>query len=87
MGATVAIVSGADGTHFDVSAPDVAKFAVDSVVRVHNADYSEDSGEVPITDITGTTITVGTDLGFTPTTDHVAENMNFSDGGNTYRIF
>jgi hypothetical protein len=85
QGASVAVTGGADSTHFTVG--DVGKFSVGSVVRLHNYAYTDDSGEVTITDITGTIITVSASLGFTPTTSHVAENMNFADGGTTYRIF
>jgi hypothetical protein len=87
MGATVAIVSAADSTHFTVAPADIGKFRVDSLIRVHNADYSEDSGELFVDAIVGNTITTSGPMGFTPTADHVVEGMDMPDAGKTYRIF
>lgn len=87
MGATIEIVGAADDTHFEVAPGDVERFAVDGLVRVHNAGFTEDSGELTVKSIVGNIIETAGSMGFTPTADHVAEGMPFADGGQTYRIF
>lgn len=86
-GPAVEIVSGADDFNFDVDSGDVSKFKVGGLVRVHSLDYSSDSGEVEISDISGDTITVASSLGFTPQAGDTADSMGFADGSETYRIF
>lgn len=81
----VEVVSGASGTEFDVGAGDVGKFFVGSIIYLHNADYSVLSEEVRVTDITGTTITVDEDLGFTPSSSELVELIGFPDEGLPYR--
>lgn len=72
---SLVIVSGISSTQFTVSAPDAAKLYVGSAIRVHNSDYTIDSGLVAkkVTDISGTTITC-TDIGFTPS---AGQNIDF----------
>jgi hypothetical protein len=84
---TIDVVSGASTTVFDVSAPDAAKLFVDAVVRIHNEDYSRDSGitGIKIVDITGTTVTVKSSLGITPQAGDVIDLIGFvSDKGDPY---
>jgi hypothetical protein len=82
----VAVTSGASGTVFDVAGGDIGKFHVGSIIRVHNFDYSVDSDEVEITDITGNTITVDDDLGFTPSASELVSLIGFNDLGLPYRF-
>jgi len=57
--AEVAVVSGASSTVFDVGAGDIGKFFVESLVRVHNADFTlysspgDDLDDAIVIDITG----------------------------------
>lgn len=81
----VPVVSGASSTVFDVDSGDIGKFHVGSIIRVHNFDYSVDSIEVEITDITSNTITVNTSLGFTPSSSEVVDLIGFNDRGLPYR--
>ena len=82
----VEIVSGISQTVFDVSLLDSAKMFVGSIVRVHNDDFTIDSPEVLINDITGTTITVDVPLGFVPSAGDMIELIGFKDKGLSYRI-
>jgi hypothetical protein len=81
------VTSGVSETVFNVSLLDAAKMYVGSIVRVHNDDYSIDSGDVVIrvTDISGTQITVDTDLGFVPASGQAVDLIGFtSDNGKPY---
>ena len=81
------VVSGASSTVFDVSASDAAKLFVDAIVKVHSEDFTDESPEVQVIDITGTTITVDEDLGFTPAVDDLINLVGFvSDQGLPYRL-
>lgn len=83
---TIAVVSGASATSFNVSGGDIGKIFVGSLIRVHNQDFSIDSGETArkVTDITGNTVTCQ-DLGFTPTSAMFVELIGFSsDNGKAY---
>ena len=87
MNPIVPIVSGASSTQFDVSGADVGSFFVGSIVDIHNEDYSVRAEETTVTDITGTTITVADDLGFTPDNTFVIDLIGFSsDEGVPYRF-
>lgn len=81
----VDVVSGASQTQFAVSVADAAKFYVGAPVRVHSADFSAESDEVKVTDVTGTTITVSAALGFTPSSAHKVSLIGFADGDAPYR--
>ncbi len=87
MGKTVYVASAANDTSFVVASGDELFFVVGGEVRVHNFGYTNDSGELLVTDITGTTITVSGPVGFTPTAGDYVQNLGFPDGGSTYRIF
>ncbi len=82
---SVAVVSGTSQTIFDVDSGDVAKFFVGAIILLHNEGYSDLSNEVKVIDITGTTITVDSALGFTPTTSHKVELIGFADQDSAYR--
>ena len=80
------VTSGASSTVFDVDNPGL--FFVDGLVRVHTEDYSVDSPKVTITDVTGSTITVDKDLGFTPAAGYEIDLIGFaSDEGAPYTFF
>jgi hypothetical protein len=82
----VAVTSGTSSTVFDVGGGDIAKFFVGSIIRVHNATFSNSSSDTTITGISGTTITVGTALGFTPTAGDKVELIGFADQQAGYRM-
>lgn len=72
-------------TEFEVV--DGSKFYVGCVVRVHSFDYSLDSVEAIVTDISGNDLTVDRNLGFNPQIGHEVDLIGFvSDEGFPYRI-
>lgn len=76
--------SGASSTQFDVPVGEEVKFFTGGQIRVHNSDFSNDSGQVKIEDVTGQTITCE-DLGFTPANGDEIELIGFaSDEGLPY---
>jgi hypothetical protein len=81
------VVTGAtSSTQFTVSALDAAKAFEGGVIRVHNYNYTTDSGEVPlsITSIVGTTINCE-DLGYVPAIGDFVDLVGFvSDEGKPY---
>lgn len=84
----VDVVSGASSTQFNVGISDVSKFWVGGLVVVHDADYTVTSDEVAVTNIAGTTITVGTALGFTPSAGQKVTFIGFSaDETQTFRWY
>lgn len=82
----IEIVSGASTTIFDVGPGDVGKIFVGSIIKVHNEDFTNDSPEVLVNDITGNTITVNGSLGFVPSAGEFIELVGFPDKGLPYRI-
>jgi hypothetical protein len=80
----VAVVSGTTTT-FDVGAGDIDKFFVGGTVEVHLEDYSVRSEERTVADITGTTVTVNEDLGFTPDSTYLVSFIGFADENAAYR--
>lgn len=81
----VTITSGTSVTQFDVGAGDIGKFFVDGFVSVHNDDFTMLSPDRVITDITGTTITVGATLNFVPASGYKVDLIGFPDHGSSYR--
>lgn len=81
---TINVTSGTSDAVFDVSSS--SDFFIGSIILVHNADYSILSPEVSVTNIVGTTITVGTSLGFTPASGQKVELIGFADKQGAYRI-
>lgn len=82
----VSVTSGTSSTIFNVGAGDIGKFSVGDYITVNTANFSQYSEDVKITDITGTQITVGTSLGFTPSASHYVNHVSFADGGDPYII-
>ncbi len=81
----VSIVSGISNFIFEVD--DATIFFVGSIVRIHSLDYTQDSIESTVTDITGSQITVDKDLGLTPSTGQKVDLIGFIDTNQVpYRI-
>lgn len=84
----VAVISGASDLIFTVAAGEGSKFTIDLVVRIHNRDFTVDSGKeniVKVIDITGDIITVDKSIGFTPSSSEFVNLIGFdSDGGKPY---
>jgi hypothetical protein len=81
------VTSGVSVTSFNVSLSDAAKVYVGGIVRVHNDDYSIDSGNdgVEVLTVVGTLITVKSTLGFTPSVGQKVDFVGFvSDEGQPY---
>ena len=85
MDPQVAVASGTSSTVFDVGSGDASKFFVDCVIRVHDASFSSDSGDVMVTAVSGTQITCQ-DLGFTPSSSYLVDLIGFPDEGDPYRL-
>jgi hypothetical protein len=81
----VLVTVGNSATSFDVSGGDIGKFIEGAIVRVHSADYTVDSVETFVSNITGNTITVNDSLGFTPSAGYEVDLIGFLDGGLPYR--
>jgi hypothetical protein len=81
----VTIVTGISNTQFTVSVGDASKFQAGFPIRVHNEDFAVTSDEVRVSDVTGVTITVDEDLGFTPSAGQFADFLGFADGQECYR--
>lgn len=82
----VAVVAGTSQTEFSVGGGDIGKFFEGCTVRVHSEDFTQDSGEVRVSTIVGTTITVDSALGFVPNASHLIDYIGFSnDSGDPYR--
>lgn len=80
------ITSGVSNTQFNVSLSDASLLFIDSIIEVRNADFSL-TFETKIIDITGTLITVESDMGFTPNSSFVVDLIGFvSDKGLPYGI-
>jgi hypothetical protein len=84
VGPTVLVVTGLSSTQFTVAVGDASKFFVAARVRVHDAGFSIDSGDVKVTAVSGVTITVE-DLGFTPAVGQRIDLIGFPDQGGAYR--
>ena len=83
----VLVTSGASSTAFDVAVGDVSRFIEDNIIRIHSTDFSNDSTNVKITNVTGTTVTVE-DMGFTPSASDEIDLAVFpSDNGSSYVYF
>lgn len=83
---TLNVASGASQTVFTLaSAPTGIPFK-GSTIRVHSADFTNDSGDVTVTDVTGLVVTVDTALGFVPNSTHLVDLIGFPDGQPAYRI-
>jgi hypothetical protein len=83
---TLVVVSGISDTQFTVSPSDAAKVQVGGYVIIHNTLWSTISDEAIVSDITGTTITVSTSLGFTPSAGQYVDLVGFPDNPGAYRL-
>jgi hypothetical protein len=79
------VVTGVSTTELTVSSGDAAKLYASGTIRVHNADFTIDSGEVYILSVVGTTITTQMSLGFTPAASQRISLIGFADHGGPYR--
>lgn len=86
MAPDISITGGTSSTVFTVGAGDASKFQVGFPIRVHSADFTDFSDEVNILSVVGTTITVDSTLGFTPSSSHYASLLGFADGDYCYRV-
>lgn len=82
------VTSGTSGTVFDVSSGDAAKAHVGYPILVHSPDWTTSSIETVLLSVSGTTLTVQDDLGFTPTSGMLVELNGFDspDAGGSYRF-
>lgn len=84
---TVTITASVDNQSFEVAMMDASKLFDGCIVRIHNDDYSIDSGlkGVKVLSVIGTTITLEDPLLFTPQPGHLIDLIGFaSDMGAPY---
>ena len=81
----IEVVSGISQTQFTVGLSSLVDIKTGYIVRIHNKDYSNYSSEQIVTDVTGTTITVGADLGYVPAAGDKIELLGYMDDGKPYR--
>ena len=86
VGPTGNITGGTSSTVFSVDATTASRLASGQYVSVHNGNYTIASDEVIVSSVVGTTVTVGSSLGFTPSAGQKLELIGFADGGGAYRI-
>ena len=77
------VVSGASSTTFDVA--DGTEYTVGMIIRIHDEEYTKDSGDVEISNISTNTITVE-DMGFTPVNGDLIDRVGYTDGGDPYLL-
>ena len=82
---TVEVLSASNTTSFVVSGIDVSKFLVGAVLLVRDTEWDIVSPEVKVVDVTGSTVTVDTDLGFTALAGYEVDLIGFKDAGAPYR--
>lgn len=82
---TVEVFAGISQTQFSVAGIDASKFKVGANVLVRDTEWDIVSPEVKITDVTGSTITVASPLGFIPASGYEIDFIGFKDGGAPYR--
>ncbi len=80
----IPVVTGVSGTQLTIDAGDVSKLSAGAKVIVHN-DWLVASEEVFVDSIAGTTVTLRTDIGFTPDSTYFLDLVGFQDGGAAYR--
>jgi hypothetical protein len=85
MNPTLTVVSGISSTQFTVSSGDAALVQKGINVIVHTSSYSTTSTEVAVASVSGTTVTVASSLGFTPSAGQLVDLVGFPDGGQPYR--
>ena len=88
---SITVVSGISSTQFTVVPSDATMFQIGQPIYLHSSSYGTIYGsnvlseEAVVSDVTGTTITVSTSLGYTPSAGHIVELVGFPDGGPPYR--
>jgi hypothetical protein len=86
---TAAVISASDQQNFTVSSGDYANLKVGMSARIHNEDFTHDSGEVTISalSVVGAVynVKVSTAMGFTPSGGEFISLLGFLDGGGPYR--
>lgn len=80
----IEITSGSSQTVFAVD--DASKIKAGYIVLVHSKDYASKSVESNVVSVVGSTVTVDTALGFTPSSGHRVDLLGFEDSGKPYRI-
>lgn len=87
----VPVVSGVglSQSQFVVGSGDIAKLFVGCAVRIFNSDYSiSNLNDILVSDITGTTVTLASPLGFMPNNTMFVSGIGFAnDQTGTYRFF
>ncbi|HEY9705638.1 MAG TPA: hypothetical protein V6C58_24580 [Allocoleopsis sp.] len=78
------VLTGISSSQFTVDVAWLPDLAVGYRVYLHDETYNYQSDDLVITDITGTTITVDGDLGFTPVAGDKIEILGWPDGGAGY---
>lgn len=88
LSATVPIVSAVSQTRFTVSPSDFARIFVDSLIRINDINYTQESPEAYVTvkHIATFEIEIDTPTGFTINNTHYAKLLAFADGGQSYRL-
>lgn len=84
--ARVPVVAGISTTRFTVSAGNVSRFFIGSIIRVHNYNFTVDSVEVTVTDIIGNDILTDLSLGFVPSSNEFVDLIGFPDKQQSYRV-
>lgn len=84
----ITVLSGVSPFEFTVSALDSAKFSLNQPIRVHNENYTIDSGDntVKVIEINGNNIKTNKSLGFTPTSNLLVDLIGFIDDGKPYLL-
>ena len=78
--------TGGTTTTFTVGAGDIDKFYVGAPVRIHLDDYSENDLSV-VEEIAGLTVTIAKTLDFSITSNHLIDNIGFSEDNGSPFLF
>ena len=85
-GPEATVATGTSDTVFDVVSGDEIYLFDGCVIRVHNADFTIDSGDIFVKTVIGTTVTTTVTLGFTPSAGQIVDLIGFAiDRGGSYR--
>lgn len=83
---SVPVVTGISQTQFTIGSGNTGPFVEGYPIRVHDSTFTNDSGDLTIENITGTTVTVSEPMGFVPTAGMICDLLAMPDGGNPYRL-
>jgi hypothetical protein len=79
--------TGGNTTSFTVDSGDIGKFYVGAPLQIHLADYSENASAT-VESISGTTVNLTTELGFSVTSSHLIDKIGFAgDTGSFYAFY